>query len=142
MGNSQCHLKGVRVRQALTGTGAACFPGLTGASVAGRILLMTPNRAPRAKRCLPGWLQWVGSAGQLCVLPPALSLPTARAVGWFGAGCFGSWEWLSRVCVWGGRDGHMSELGGQWMLEVRQWVTRQPSQCLRSYAVIFLNAGH
>lgn len=46
------------------------------------------------------------------------------------------------VCVWGGREGHMSELGGQWMLEVRQWVTRQPSQCLRSYAVIFLNAGH
>lgn len=41
-----------------------------------------------------------------------------------------------------GGEGHMSELGGQWMLEVRQWVTRQPSQCLRSYAVIFLNAGH
>lgn len=107
MGNSQCHLEGVRVRQALTGTGAACFPGLTGASVAGRILLMTPNRAPRAKQCLPGWLQWVGSAGQLCVLPPALSLPTARAVGWFGAGCFGSWEWLSRMCALGVGDGNI-----------------------------------
>lgn len=63
---------------------------------------MTPNRAASTKRCLPGWLQWVESAEQLCVLPPALSLPTtALAVGWFGAGYSGSWEWLSRACVWG-----------------------------------------
>lgn len=62
---------------------------------------MTPSRAARTKRRLPGWLQWVESAEQLCVLPPALSLPSALAVGWFAAGCFGSWEWLSRVCVAG-----------------------------------------
>lgn len=107
MGNSQCHLEGVRVRQALTGTGAACFPGLTGASVAGRILLMTPNRAPRAKRCLPGWLQWVGSAGQLWCPSPSPVSPHS-------SGCWLVWCWVlwelgvveQGVCVGGEGGSH------------------------------------